>query len=480
MKESDFYKTIIKSTGLFGTTQLVQMAFQIVTNKVVAILLGVSGIGMVGMFNNVLQLLCSLVGFDLHKLSTRSIALDQEINSQEQYKTIKQLNFVAISVGFLGGLVSVLFSGFWSRLAFNNEQYQHWFYFLGVYFFLWGFVQTRMGILQGTQQLKVFAYFQVFSAFSTGSISILLYYIYGIDAAFAVVISAILLQAVFLYWATKSYPFSFNFSLQQLPEQFNNTKPIYQLGLVLSANAIIGQLCFLGVRYFLKHQPQGFELVGLYEVNMTVLNKYLGLIFVAMNYYFYPKLTSLIQDSKKSQQLLMNQIETGVILVTPAIVLLYVFDEWFIQLLYSENFVLAFKILQFSLLGLFLKAITNALGFFALAKGDKRLFFGQELLGDVLNLIFSVLGYFYFGLQGLGLGIAVMYLFYGVYVGFFLNKKYQVYIDKSTLKIILLNGLICVLVVMISTFFYNVWLMSAVLLMTLFYNGFMLKKRLFN
>ncbi len=479
MKEENFYKTIIKSTGLFGTSQLLQIFFQVVANKFIAVLLGVSGVGMVGMFNNVLQLITSLVGFDLQKVSTRSIALVHENKNYNLSKTLGLLNFMAIFIGVIGALVSISFAGFWSRLAFSDTSYKHWFYFLGVYFFFWAFVQTRMGILQGTQQLKTFAFFQVFSAVSLGSISVLFYYLYGIEAIILVTIIGVFVQLIFLTWITKTHQLNFKNLAKNWSVKFSEALPIYQLGLVLSINAVIGQLCFLGVRYFLKQQPDAFSLVGFYEVNQTVMLKYLGLIFVAMNYYFYPKLTALIDDLKQSTQLLMNQIQSSVLLITPAIVLLFVLDEWFIKLLYTEKFVFAFRILQFSLLGLFLRGITNALGFFALAKGNKKLFFKQELLGDLLNLFFSVLGFYWFGLAGLGMGIALMYFVYGVFVTYQLQKTYGVWLDQKTIQLILINGGICLLASFISFWSYNFWVLLILFLFITLKNSKALYQRFY-
>ena len=82
MSETPHHKSILKATRIFGFAQLLQMEVQVITTKVVANILGPSGIGLVGMLQNVMQLILTAVGFDLLKVGTREIAL----NSSEPMK----------------------------------------------------------------------------------------------------------------------------------------------------------------------------------------------------------------------------------------------------------------------------------------------------------------------------------------------------------------------------------------------------------
>lgn len=214
-------------------------------------------------------------------------------------------------------------------------------------------------------------------------------------------------------------------------------------GFVLSINAIVGQLCFLGIRTFLKYQPSGDELLGFYEVSQVVLIKYLGLVFVAMSYDFYPKLTAIIDDIASAKKLINQQIEIAVLIVLPAVLLFYAFAPQIIQLLYSEKFIPAFEILYFGLMALAFKAFTFPLGFYALAKGDKRQFFKQEIIADLLNLVLSISFYQYFGLAGLGLAILLNYIFYGLFVYFHLSKKYAFDLSKRNFYLLFMLIISC-------------------------------------
>ena len=167
------------------------------------------------------------------------------------------------------------------------------------------------------------------------------------------------------------------------------------------------------------------NVIGYFEVSSVILINYLGLIFNAMSFDFFPKLSSISKDNVAIKKLVNNQIEIAIILVTPAVILLYLAGPLFIQLLYSKAFLNSFLILKIALFSVILKSVIFPLGYIVLAKGDKKLFFKQALLSDSLNLFFSIVLYKYYGLIGLGVAYVLNYAIYGVYIYYVTNKYYD-------------------------------------------------------
>ena len=58
MKEES-YKNIFKTTFLFGFVQVFNILIKVITNKIVAVLLGAEGMGIVGIYNNTLEFIKS-------------------------------------------------------------------------------------------------------------------------------------------------------------------------------------------------------------------------------------------------------------------------------------------------------------------------------------------------------------------------------------------------------------------------------------
>ena len=72
--------------------------------------------------------------------------------------------------------------------------------------------------------------------------------------------------------------------------------------------------------------------------------------------------------------------------------------------------------IHWAALGIFFKAATWAMGFIFLAKGNTKWFFWSELIAIIYVLILNILGYTYFGLEGLGISFLVAYV-----IGFIQN-----------------------------------------------------------
>ena len=59
------YKSIVKATSLFGGVQVYQILIQIIKSKIIAILLGPAGVGVIGLFQSGLDLVKNLTSMGL-------------------------------------------------------------------------------------------------------------------------------------------------------------------------------------------------------------------------------------------------------------------------------------------------------------------------------------------------------------------------------------------------------------------------------
>jgi len=81
--------------------------------------------------------------------------------------------------------------------------------------------------------------------------------------------------------------------------------------------------------------------------------------------------------------------------------------------------------LQFGLLSVFCKAIIWPIDYLVLAKGDKKQFFKQQLLGDIVQVSFVIFGYFFWGLLGVGAALTLQYVVSGGYLWWYVRKQYH-------------------------------------------------------
>jgi O-antigen/teichoic acid export membrane protein len=192
-----------------------------------------------------------------------------------------------------------------------------------------------------------------------------------------------------------------------------------------------------------------------------------------MSYDFYPKLSAISLDNEKVKQLVNNQIEIALILITPAIIFLYLSAPIVIKLLYSEEFSSSFLILKMALFSVILKAIIFPLGYVVLVKGNKKLFFMQALFSDLLNLVLSIILYYWFGLVGLGMAYVLNYLLYGIYIYSMVKKEYDFHFIQSCKKLItisLITGILAIVIVYSFQQFYVYFLITILFILSLLFS----------
>jgi PST family polysaccharide transporter len=78
-----------------------------------------------------------------------------------------------------------------------------------------------------------------------------------------------------------------------------------------------------------------------------------------------------------------------------------------------------------TILGMQFKAISWAMGYIYLAKGDGELFLSTEIISGIVILIINLLGYYIYGLNGLGASFIITYFLGMIFSYLIINWKYH-------------------------------------------------------
>jgi O-antigen/teichoic acid export membrane protein len=249
----------------------------------------------------------------------------------------------------------------------------------------------------------------------------------------------------------------------------------------LSINVIFGHICTFLIKLYLNGNGATSQILGFYEVSTVILITYVGMIFTSMSMDFYPRLTSINQDNSGMKELVNNQLEIGLLLVTPAIIFLYLVAPFVIQLLYTKEFLPVILIFKAALFSIIIKAIIWPLAFIILAKGNKKQYFKQELVGDFLNVSLTILLYNLYGLVGIGIASVVNFSLYGFYVYYIVNKNYDFCFRNDSFKIIIFSiiaGLVCCVSAFFVGEYYSKIFFLLVLLVSIIYSYYQLDNRI--
>lgn len=472
------HKTILKTTSVFGMMQIVKMIISIVGNKFVAIFLGPIGIGTIGLLNNVLNIISSVSSFGIATVSVREIAVASvDSNPVKVSETISLLQKIALCVGLLGAFITLVFSKLFSQITFGSTNYYYWFVILSINFVITSYSAVYESILQGKKMFKAIAISNAVSSLMITFCTVVLYYFLKYDGIIWVILSSSTITLLVNLYYTRNFKANIHFNIYEF---VNKSKPIFQLGFLLSINVIFGQICTYIIKIYLNGSGASTQVLGFYEVNTVILISYVGMIFNAMSIDFYPRLTSVNQEKSKVNELVNSQLEIALLLITPAIILLYLIAPLVIKLLYTKEFLPTFLILKVALLAIIIKAMVWPLGFIVLAKGNNKQYFKQELVSDFLNVSLTLFFYQFLGLVGIGIAMVLNYAIYGFYVFYIVKRDYDFSYTKGCFNIVLFSvfiGLSACLTVLFAEDFLSYIVLGLLTLVSIIFSYYELDKR---
>ncbi|MGX7668380.1 oligosaccharide flippase family protein [Flavobacterium pedocola] len=454
------YQQILKATSLFGGVQFFSILISLVRSKIVAVLLGPSGIGILTLLNATLGLLSGFTGFGLELSGVKSIS---EVNSQDNPELIAKeagiLNRLCWITGFAGMLLTIVFSPWLSRLIFDSERYTIAVIWIAVALLFKQVTGSHLAVLQGLRRLKYLAEANLLGNLIGLIITIPLYYIWKEEAIAPSITIATVTGFLFAwFYASKLKLNNITFSNK---DAFKEGKSLIRLGFMLSLSSFITLFSGYLLQLFINYRS-GIEEVGFYNAGFAILNSYVGLIFTAMGTDYFPRLSAVSTNNEKVKEIVNQQAFVAVFLITPVIIFFLAFSPVIVRLLYSVKFYSIIPMLTWGILGMLFRAVSWSMGFILLAKGDSRIFIKTAVGFNAIQLILNVLGYVWLGLEGLGISFALYFFIHFVGMKAITGNYYSFQFEKDFIRLFSICASLC-LITFFASFIVLDWLKYAVM-----------------
>lgn len=479
-KESESsYKQILKATSIFGGVQVFNILISIVRSKFIAVILGPIGIGISGMLTATTGIVSGLTNFGLGTSAVRDVSAAYESgNTQRIAVVFNVLNRWMWITGLLGMILTLLFSPFLSYLSFGNYDYTIAFLFLSLTLLINQLNSGQLVVLQGSRKISLLAKSNLVGSVLGLFTTIPLYYVWGTDGIVpALVIAAFVSLLVSFYFRKKIDVEKINVSkVRTIAEG----KQMLRMGFLISMSGFITLGFSYLVRIFITREGN-LEEVGLYNAGFAIITTYVGLIFTAMGTDYYPRLSSVADQIKKVNETINNQIEIALIILGPILVAFILFIPWVIQILYSNQFLAVNTMLVWAAFGMLFKAVSWCIAFLFLANGSSKLFFWNELVTNTYLTLLNILGYYYWGLTGMGYSFLLSYFIYMVQVWMITKKHFGFDFGKKACVILIIQVILTLFSVLIWQYLegYTFYIASGVLIISnLFYAYHLLAERL--
>ena len=444
------YRSIFKATSLFGGVQVYQILIQIIKSKFVAVLLGPAGVGIMGLYQSGLQLVQQISSMGLANSAVRDVSEANGSNDiQRLAKIVTVVRKLVWITGLLGLTIVACCSPLLSKFSFGNYDYTIPFIILSVTLFLDQLSAGQRVVLQGMRRLKDLAKCTAFGVTFGLVTSVPLYYWLGIDG---IIPTLILNSACSL---TLSWLYSRKIKIEKVqvtPKQtLEQSKQMLVMGISMSLSGIFASVVSYAIRGFIQGNG-GVEQVGLFQAGFVIMTTYVGMVMNAIGTDYYPRLAAINKDNTKCSEAVSQQGEIGAMILGPMLTFCLVFMPYVLQILYSDSFLAANEYVTWACLGMMLRFAAWVISYLFVAKAESRLFVKVELSANVYYLVFSLLGYKYFSLTGLGIAFALEYVVYFLQCYLTARKRYDFRFTSNFIKcygIQLLLVIACLAIVMI-------------------------------
>lgn len=436
MADQAGYRNIFKSTFLFGFVQIFNIAVKVGLNKVVAILLGPSGMGVISLYNTTIQMLSTGAGLGINQSAVRDIADVRGTNDSKHINTV--ITFVKKIIRYtslFGIVVMAAMSPVLSEWTFKNKDYTIAYLFLSLA--VGATIQTNgfRAINTGMRDLRSVAYSTMWGSVA-GLVSALPFYFFWGERGIvpSLIISSLSTLMIAKYYANKV---KYDKVKMSLKEALSKSSNMIKMGVSLMIMSLMLSVVQLIISSYISRNG-GLSIVGLYQAGATIVTSYFGIIVTAMSTEYYPRISSFNQDNAKLNIAVNTQSEIGLLIALPLMVLFVFLAPYFIQFLYSSEFINATEYLDYAIFGTIAIICSNCMGMILLAKQASKIFLISSLFGNIITLTQTLLLYNYFGLTGLGISYAINGLMQFVMYDLIMRHYYK--IKFSLLIVITLIG----------------------------------------
>lgn len=433
-RQNNAYTHILKYTGLFGGVQALSILVALVRNKLVAILLGPMGMGLMSLFNTTIRFISDSTNLGVGVSAVKHLSEAYEQNDKQKLQQSVQTIRAWATVTALGGmLVCALLSPLLSRYTFGWGKHTLHFLLLSPAVAMTTLTLGETAILKGVRKLGALAHISLINIVLALILTVPLFFFLGISA----IVPSINLVALTQLAVTLT------FSLHCCPMQFRLDKATLQrgvsmikLGIAFLFAGIFGSGSDFLIRSFVNNAGSP-DTLGLFNAGYMITMTYGGMVFSAMETDYFPRLSAIEQTGATLNATVNKQIEVSLLIISPMLVALIIGLPLILPLLYSRTFSPATAMAQIMALALYLRAVKLPIAYLPLARGDSRSYLLMEGIYAAVYILISIGCFHAFGLFGLGAAVVSVACFDFIMLNVYMRFRYGYMLSRSAVKLML-------------------------------------------
>lgn len=432
-ENKNIYNHILKYTSIFGGVQGLNILMGVVRNKIMALLLGTQGMGLLSLLNSAVNFISQSTNLGISFSAVRNLSEYYDTGDKKQIdRFIVVIRIWCLMAALLGMVVCIIIGPLLNDYSFSWGDHTMHFVLLSPAVGLLAVTGGETAILKGTRNLKALAKIQVFSVLAVLLITIPLVYFFNYKAIVPLITATALISMIItILYSYKLYPLKFG----PLKGVFGEGAGMVKLGIAFVLTGIMGSGAEMVIRAFLNVESS-LDIVGLYNAGYMITITYAGMVFSAMESDYYPRLAAINHDAAAVKDVANKQIEVSLLIISPMLAALIIGLPALIPLLFSGKFLPVVGMAQAAVFAMYLKAVALPIAFITLSKGDSMPYLILESFFNIMMVVCVVVGYNTCGLVGTGIGISLSYLVELIVNACFTRFRYKFSISKQVWRCI--------------------------------------------
>lgn len=407
MKQTASYRNILKALSLFTGVQGLNILLNIVRAKLAAVLLGPTGIGLNGIFNEVRELIHESTNLGLDKSGVREVAraygaMGTQDDDRQLRSAIMLTRSWVMLFAVLGSLVTLVLAQPLSWIFFDDGAHANGFMLLSPAVGLSTITCGELIVLRGIRRLKTIAQVSVLHVIAGIATTIPVYFYWGIDGVVpALVLMTLTAAVIAIVYSYRLHRPEFCFR----PNFLKGGTRMLIIGTSFVLSGIIAHGSRLIIHSYLNRYSS-LETVGYFTQILSIMG-YVSTVFASLDTDYFPRLSSSFEDKSARLRTVERQIEVTGAVMLPIVVALIFMLPYLVPLLLSDDFTAIVPAAQILALSLLCRTLHLPSAIMPLAAGDSRMYLALQFVSYLNYIPAVIIGHSMLGIAGIGVGLAV-------------------------------------------------------------------------
>ncbi len=391
---------------LNAASSIIKIITSFVTTKIVASLIGPSGIALIGQLSNFLSL---TFAFSTGGITGGVVKYTAECNGNSKLLKfyISTSFFITLFFSLCIGGILLLTGSYLSNKIFFSSDYYIVFLIGGISLVGYGINSLLLSIINGLNEFKKYTYINILSSILSLIITIVLVFFFKIKGALA----GLVLSQVLVVFITIKFVKSDKWFKRDILINHFSKKIAYRF-FKYSVMAVVTAVLVPSTQFFIRSyviDNFSMEQAGIWEGMNKVSNMYLTVVTTTLSIYFLPRFSALKNDTELSVEI-WKAYKIIVPLLVLACTIIYMLRNIIIQIVFSLDFLSMENLFSFQLAGDIVKMMTWVFGTVMVSKAMYKRYIFFEMTTNLLLYFLAIWFSKIFGLIGLCLGYLIALL----------------------------------------------------------------------